>query len=59
MIVVGAVLLILIVLAFAGRDLGVGRDGETTSGWESVLFCLLLIGVALKKQRERSEDEDC
>ena len=57
MIVLGAILLALIALAFAGRDLGVGRDGESVSGWESILFCLLLIGIVLRKRKEREDEE--
>lgn len=55
MIVLGAVVLALIVLAFAGRDLGVDRDNA--SGWECALFILLLVGIVLKKQKADSEDE--
>lgn len=55
MIVIGAVLLALIALAFAGRDLGVDR--ENASGWECVLFILLLLGVALKQREAREDDE--
>lgn len=55
MIVIGAVLLALFVLAFAGRDLGVNR--ENASGWEMVLFCLLLVGIVANK-RKATEDEE-
>lgn len=54
-IVIGAVLLALLVLAFAGRDLGVNR--ENASGWEMVLFCLLLVGIVASK-RKATEDEE-
>lgn len=55
MLILGAVILALIVLAFAGHDLGVDR--ENASGWECALFVLLLIGIVSKRHASKDDEE--
>lgn len=55
MIVVGVILIGLLLLAFAGRALG--DESESSGGWDCVLFLALLLGLVLRKRKER-QDED-
>lgn len=59
MIVAGLMLVSLLVLALAGRGLGDPEDESSGGLAGALLFLLLLVGIVLKKQRDRAEDEDC
>ncbi len=53
MIVVGVAIAL---LAFAGSALGDDSEGSP-SGWDCVLYILLLLGIVLKQRKAKDDEE--
>ena len=56
-IVVGLIVVALLILAFAGGALREDDDTGPSGAWSLVLFLALLLGIVLRKQKARDEDE--